>query len=344
MIVTRALATALFGAMLTLPSMCNVYRSDVGKLCDSEGLSGNSLKANRSALFTWMERTVASSEAVILVRDLEGKSTHGISVELKDEARKVGLAVCPLADQAELLAKEEDYHSDIVNLCAGSAPKGDGSIARLEILTADDTERMRELVDWTQTNAKSGDTATIVAKLGATPPRQRGALLRAEGAKVGVVSCVMAATLETPPPPVAPPIDTHQVNPTFVVTKADGAGRNPLLIAQTITGSGQAPINACYATALAATPTLAGKVGIKFALDASGHISSPVNDGSTVKGSLLACILTAVGSVTLATPPETKKGAAKGGVTLQLTPVTNDPGFTATIDPTWLLNATPKHK
>src|SRR5208282_1926677 len=99
---TRALSIALLGGMLTLPSMCNVYRSDVTKLCDAEQLSRDSLKANRSGVFTWMEHSVGSSEAIILVRELEGKDMRGIAVALHEEARKVGLTACALADQAEM--------------------------------------------------------------------------------------------------------------------------------------------------------------------------------------------------------------------------------------------------
>ena len=98
----RALVMAFFGGMLPFLSMCNVYKSDVGKLCDAEQLSQGSLKANRSQLFSWMERNVASSQAIILVRDLEGKDTHGIAVELRDEARSAGLPACSLADQADI--------------------------------------------------------------------------------------------------------------------------------------------------------------------------------------------------------------------------------------------------
>jgi hypothetical protein len=348
----RPLAMAPLCAIVALLGACNVHKSDVTKLCDAERLSGTTLKATRSQLFTWMERNVASSEAVILVRELEAKDAHGIASELHDEARKTGVAPCTFADQAELQAKDEDFHADVINLCAGSAPKPDGSIARLEILLVDDAERMRVMSDWTQTNAKSADTAAIVAKLAAAPANQRGAVLRAESAKVGVTSCLMASTLETPPPaPV--PVDLHQVNPSFLVSKVDCPPKNQMLIAQAMVARDvAAAINACYATALGSTPKLAGHVAVKLQIDATGHVASAVPDvspvkgeGAPLKGPLVPCISTAMLATTLSGPlPEGGKKGAKAEVTLELTPSLSGPGYTAAIDPAWLVKASPKHK
>jgi hypothetical protein len=324
--------------------MCNVYRSDIGKLCDAEQLSQGSLKGNKGALTTWMERNVASSEGVIFVRTLESKDTRGIGVQLRDEARKVGLPSCTLADQAEMQAKDEDYRTDIVNLCAGSAPRADGSVARLDVLGADDAERMRELAAWSATNAKSLDTAGIVAKLGATGPRQRGNYLRAEAAKVNVTSCLMASTLDALPPPPPPPVS--QVNPNFTVLKVDGPAKNQLPIAYAVVGrDAAAAINACYAIALSTTPTLAGKASFKVVIDGSGHVVKASDDGSSVTGPVVGCIATALGTVSLALPPPDggKKGT-KASITLQLTPSSAGPGYGATTDQAWLTKVTPRHR
>ncbi len=151
-----------------------------------------------------MERNVATSQAVILVRELEGKDSHGIAVELRDEARATKLTACALADQADMLAKDDDYRADIANLCAGSAARTDGSQARLDVVLADDAERMREITLWTTTNAKSSDTVAFVAKMAGSPPRQRGTILRTEAAGLGLTDCLMATTLASPPPSLTP--------------------------------------------------------------------------------------------------------------------------------------------
>ncbi len=324
---------------LALLSACNVKKADIGKLCDAELLSKSSLKTSRSQLFSWMESNVASSEAVILVRELEAKDAHGISARLKDEARQVGLPSCTFADQAELEAKDDDSRTDLANLCAGSAAKSDGSIARLEILGADDAERMREMLDWTSANAKSSDTTALVQKIAALPPKQRGALLRAEAAKVGTPSCLLASTLDAPPPAAAPPPASAEqgVSPGFVVTKVDGLPKNQVVIAKALVDAGGA-INACYGAALATTPTLSGKVIVKLTLDATGKVTNASAEGSNLKGAILPCIGAAVSGVSLpGPPPDVGKKGTKAAATLQLSPGAS--GMSATIDPGWLAKA-----
>ncbi len=358
MLATRALSTALLGGMLTLPSMCNVYKSDVGKLCDSQQLSQTSLKSDRAKLFTWMEGNVASSEAIVLVRELEGKDLHGIATLLRDESRKAGLTACALADQSELQAKDDDVHTDMVNLCAGSAPAKDGSVARLDILTADDAERMREMQEWTATNALSPDTVAVVAKIAAAPRGQRGTILRAKANDAGVPSCLMAGTLDALPPAPAP-VDLHQVNPNFTIMKVDGPPKNQFPLAHAIMGRETASaINSCYAIELAKNPKLTGKVALKLTVDPLGHVTKVVDDGTTLKGPLVPCMSAPLLQVILVQglPDTTVPGprrsakpssigeATKSTVTFQLNPTTTGEGWTASIDPTWLKSVTPKKK
>jgi hypothetical protein len=343
---SRALVTMFFGGMLTLPSMCNVYKTDVGKLCDAEQLSQSSLKGNKSQLFTWMERNAASAEAVILVRNLESKDTRGFGLLLRDEARKQGFTACALADQADMQAKDEAYKTDMQNLCNGSAPRSDGSVARLDILSADDAERMREMVAWSSSNGSSPDMATFVSKLAGAPPRQRGALLRAEATNVGVTSCLRASTLETPPPAPPGPVDTHVVFPNFTLMKVDGPSKNQSLIALKLTEpAAGAAINACYALALENKASLTGKVAVRITLDSSGTITRASDDGSTVKGSLLPCVEAAVHGISLGTAlPEGGRKGAHATVTMLFTPSTVGPGYSATVDPTWLSKAQPRRR
>lgn len=343
---TRALATAFLGGMLTLPSMCNVYKSDITKLCDAELLSQVTLKTNRTQLFTWMERNVASSEAVIFVGQIEAKDAHGISAALHEEARKASLPSCTFADQAELQAKEEDFRTDLTNLCAGSAAKSDGSIARLDVAAADDAERMREILEWVGTNAKSADTLPLVQKIGALPPRQRGTALRAEAGKVAATSCPMSLTLDAPPPPPPPPVEPRKADPSFVLLKVDGSAKNQLTVAQGLIGKDAAQaINNCYAQGLTTTATLAGKVTLKLQIDPTGRITSAANDASALKGPVVACIGGALSGMALGAPlPDGGKKGAKASVTLDLEPAAGGSGFSAAIDPGFLSKLAAKHK
>jgi len=334
MMASRALFTAALGGMLSLPSMCNVYHSDVGKLCDSEQLSQSSLKADRPQLHSWMERHVTSSPAVVLVRELEGKSLRGLSDELRDEARKAGLTSCALADQAEMLAKDEDVHADMVNLCAGSATTSDGSMARLDVVSYDDAERMREISAWAQANAKSPDTTAVVTKLAAAAPRQRGTVLRAEAGRVGVTACALASTLDTLPPAPAPVL-ARQAYASFMLMKVDGAAKNQLPVVNAVTGRDTAAaLNGCYELALAGKPTLAGKVALRFSIDPGGQIIKAEDDGSSVPATLVQCMTTALHGLSLGVPlPDGGKDGARVSVTLQLIPVRTPTDMGAGVDP-----------
>ena len=353
MLAMRALSTAFFGGMLTLPSMCNVYRADVSKLCDAEQLSQSSLKANRPQVFSWMERNVASSEAVILVRDLEGKDARGIALSLRDEARKAGLTACALADQADMQAKDDAYHTDLVNLCSGNAPTGGGAVARLDILAVDDAERMREMTTWTATNAKSPDTVALVAKIAAASRAQRGPLLRSEAGKVGVEQCLMAGTLDAPQPSTNP-VDLHQLNPNFIVLKVDGTPKNQLALARALVARDVATtINTCYAQTLAKTPAFGGRTTFRLTLDPLSRIVKATQDGTTFKGPIVPCLTTAFVGVALAEPtldgakksnPNNIADATKSSVTFQFMSTTTGEGWSATIDQAWFAKIVPKKR
>ena len=341
---SRALLSAFFGGMLTLPSMCNVYKSDVGKLCDAEQLSQGSYRANKLELFNWMERNVGSSEGIILVRNLEAKDAHGISNALRDEARKVELPSCTLADQAETQAKDDDFHTDLANLCAGSALRDDNSTARLDIAGAEDAERMREITLWTNTNFKSQEARAIIAKMASLAPQQRPAYIKAEAAKVGVAPCGLVAVLAAAPPaPV--PVMSSQARPNFALTRIDAPVKAQEVIVRNLT-TGVLPgqINNCYAVALASTPTLAGKLVMNVTFDKEGHAAVVTDDGSTMPGTVISCVTSvlqqlSMGSSAPAAPPSraghskpTAGGPTvpiKAGLTLDCTPSTVGPGYGA---------------
>jgi hypothetical protein len=350
MMATCARLSLMMGGLalggLLLASGCNPYRSDIGKLCDAEQLSQSSLKGNRAQIFAWMERHVTSSAGIILVKDLEGNDTRGIGLRLRDEARRAGVPSCALAEQAEMLAKDQDYQTDVTNLCAGSAAKADGSLARLDIVEADDAERMREIIEWSASNAKSHDTRAFIAKLAAAPPRQRGTLLRAEANRVSVASCLMAGTLDTMPRPPAPIVPVP--NPTYTVLSVDAPKSTELAVATAFIGADVAGvINGCYSVALSSAPRLAGKAIIEVQYDPTDRLASKLSDGrGPVRGPMIDCIANGlVGRLAGAGHPEhAKKFEVHATVTLLFTPVVNAAGYTATIDPSMLGGSRPKHR
>jgi hypothetical protein len=350
MMATRArlslLTRGLTLGALVLANGCHPYRSDIGKLCDSEQLSQSSLKGNRAQIFTWMERNVASSAGVLLVKDLEGKDTRGIGLRLRDEARTTGVPACALADQAEMLAKDEDYLTDVTNLCTGTAAKADGSLARLDLVEADDAERMREIIEWSSSNAKSHDTPAFIAKLAAAPPRQRGTLLRAEAGRLSVAGCLMAGTLDTMPRPPAPIVPVP--NPTFTVVAVDAPAKSVMPIATAFIGRDVAgAINGCYSVALSSAPQLGGKAILEIQYDPMDRFATKVTDGGgAVHGAVIDCIAAAMLGRLPGTghPEKGKKAGSVATVTLLMTPVMGAPGYTATIDPAMMGLSHSKHR
>jgi hypothetical protein len=324
---------------------CHPYNSDVARLCDSEQASATSLKGNRAQLFNWMGRHVASTPGITLVKELEGKGLHGIADGLREAARGAGLPSCALAEQAEMLAKDEDYQNDLTNLCTGNAAKDDGSVARLDIVEADDAERMREIVEWTRANAKSRETAPFVAKLAAAAPKQRGTMLRAESGRVGIAGCLMGSTLDSQPPP--PLVALPTIAPNFAVIKVTGPSANQTALAEAITTrDSAAAINSCYAIALVSTPTLSGKVTTDLSFEATGHhVTKATDDSSQLKGTILTCVQAAYVAMVIheGLPEHPKKGSLKAGVTL-LFSSSPAPGFNASIDPAVVGKSAKKHK
>ncbi len=130
-----------------------------------------------------------------------------------------------------------------------------------------------------------------------------------------------------------------------MVLKVDASSKNQMPVAHVITTRAAAGINACYAAALATTPTVAGKVVMQLAFSATGTITSASDTSSTLKGTLLTCISTALLTTPTNSPlPDSGKQGAKATVTLQLAPATTGPGYGATIDPAWIAKTAPRHK
>ncbi len=80
---------------------------------------------------------------------------------------------------------------------------------------------------------------------------------------------------------------------------APAAGvRMPPEIVQSVVRAGAAPLAACYQTALAAQPGLAGEIALRFTVDASGAPQGTTVARTTLPaGAFQACVLTAFGAL-----------------------------------------------
>jgi hypothetical protein len=323
--VMRALTAGavMLAALPSLPS-CNIYHADVERICDAEHRSGISLKADPPGLQSWLQRSVASPEAVVLLNQLQAESLRDRAIHIRGEARNQSIAACPLADSFDALAKDDDYKTAVVSLCTGEAVSDQGGVARLDVTYADDTERMREITDWTITNLRSQQAQSVVARMSQAPVKERGAILRAEAGKFGLTSCALAATLDTPPPPSA---TAKLVSlPSYVVASIETQYHLEKPIAESITGSATAAmINGCYGPALAKTPALEGNVVLHLSLDARGKVAKSESANSTLPNpGVVRCIQNGMmGVVLVPADPKNEKPmpSFKLTVTLSLAPL-----------------------
>jgi hypothetical protein len=305
----------LLAALGTMAPTCSFlsYKSDVEKVCDAEHASGISAAGNGAALIAWLGKNVATPEGVVLINELATKGPRDRAVQLRNEARKLSMAACPLADTFEAQARDDDVKQDMINLCAQRAVLDTGTAALLDITSApDDAERLREIREWAASNARTPTLGPVVDKLGQAAPRDRGKVLRGEASKLAVSPCVLADALDRPPP--APIKLAPTILPTFAITKYEGSRKFATIVSDVVAGNGDI-INACYAVGLAKVPTLTGKATARVTLDSNGKVTGAKDDGSTLSDhKVVKCVIDAFANASYPKIPD--KGGEKFTVTL----------------------------
>jgi hypothetical protein len=317
-VVVVALANA------TLAPTCWSYKGDVERTCDAEHLSAT--KADGPALMEWLKRSVSTPEGVVLANELSTKSARDRSLQLRGEARKLGVVACPLADSYEVLAKDQDWKQDVANLCDQHVLLPGGGSAVLDITTLpDDAERLREIREWALAHLKTTDAQDIVPRVGQAAPKDRGKALRAEAARAQITTpCALADALERPLPIVAKIAIASPVLPTLTITGYDSDRLGKKYSGAAVEGVRNAggAINTCYASGLARDPKLAGKLSVRVALDGSGKVTSALADAPAFSDKkVVKCVLTdAFGGMSFAKPD---KGGVKFTIALALAPTTS---------------------
>jgi hypothetical protein len=284
----RAL-TALFASMAfgnAIPNCLNVYHLDVERICDAEHRSGLTVKGDAAGVQAWLQKSIASPEGVVLLNQLQAEGPRDRAVQLRTEARNQSLATCPLADSFEGLAKDDDYKSAIASLCAGESVSAQG-VARLDVASASDADRMSEIAAWTAQNSKSPEAQSFVARVAAANVKDRGNMFRAEAGKVGISACPLGSVLDQPPPAsTAVPVVSL---PYFTLSSVDPSKVQRFVYDGFTTGPIPQIINGCYGPALAKTPALAGSVSLHLTVDGKGKLAkvedaaSPLGNANVVR-------------------------------------------------------------
>jgi hypothetical protein len=321
-------AAVMLAAGPTLPTCFNVYHADVERICDAEHRSGITLKADPGGVEAWLRRSVASPEGVVLLNQLQSESLRDRVIHLRGEARNQSIAACPFADSLDVVANDAAYKAAIVSLCTGEATNDQGDVARLDVTSADDAERMREITDWTALNLKSPQAQNVVARMAQAAVKDRSGILKAEASKVGLTSCALATTLDQPPPPSANPKFVSL--PSFVVASFDTPIKLQRPMTDVITGGPTSQmINDCYGPALAKTPALEGNVALHLTIDGKGKVSKAENGASTLPNAgVIHCIQNGITGVTLVTTepkPDKPFPGVKCTLNLALAPLRGSP-------------------
>jgi hypothetical protein len=321
----RALSAvaSLLAAGSSIPTCLNVYHSDIERICDAEHRSGLTVKADAAGLQAWLQHSIASPEGVVLLNQLQAESPRDRAVQLRTEARTQSLATCPLADSFEALAKDDEYKTAIANLCAGEAVSSQGNVARLDVVSASDADRMSEIAAWTAENSKSPEAQSFVSRLAGSSVKDRGGILRGEAAKLGMTTCPLASVLDQPPPAsTSVPVVSL---PYFTVASVDPPRLRSFISEGFTNGPVSQIVNYCYGPALAKQPGLAGSVVLRVVVDGGKGKLSKVEDVASPLGNagVVKCLvsgLTGASVLTVTNKENVASGPLKCTVSLALSP------------------------
>jgi hypothetical protein len=168
------------------------YPADVETICAAEFRSGFTLRRDMPALGEWVRAHLATPEGNELCAALSDAPFVDRAARLRSEARTLGLAACPLARSYAELAAEGDARADLQRLCSYVTFPG--------IEQLDDGARLERVESWIERDAASAGTKALAEPLRrADTPLDRARLLRAYANELGVLSCDLAKTLESPP-------------------------------------------------------------------------------------------------------------------------------------------------
>jgi hypothetical protein len=233
-----------------------------------------------------------------------------------------------LADAYDALAKDDDFRTAIVSLCAGEATTEDGNVARLDVAAASDADRMSDITAWTSTHLRGKEAQGFVARMAAASVKERSGLLLAEAAKFKIAPCPLATVLGQPPPPTV----AREVValPSFNVTSVEPASAQHSVAEAFSNGAAPQVVNACYGPALVKTPQLGGTIALRLTLDARGRLTKVEEGGSSFgNATVIKCIVNGLSGTTLLAASElgarTPAASFKWSMSLSLTPIRGIP-------------------
>jgi hypothetical protein len=170
-------------------------RADVETICHAEARSGLSIARDMPALDRWLRGHLTTPAGNELLSRLGDVSMDRRAARLLEAASALGVGACPMAQSYDSLVTEGRYRGDLQRLCS--------YVTFPDLVGADDAARLAALEHWIQDAATDPRTRALDGPLrSAATPAERARVLRTASRAMGVLTCDVARTLETPPPPV----------------------------------------------------------------------------------------------------------------------------------------------
>jgi hypothetical protein len=238
------------------PAAAGSYREDVQRVCFAEKNSGVDATKDTHKVEQYAKEHLDTPEGAKWFTELTAKGVADRASGLSDEAKRLGIADCPLVRAYVSVRANGEYQSDIYRLCSDL----------VSIEQYDDAGRLQQIVDWIHLKAKSPRTQELAEKLTAAPPPQRAEIVRQTSSDAAVYICELASLLSRP--------QSHprQSNPIVAIgdPQINGSMKEGELVAALI--AAEDDLHKCYDSGLAHDPNLSGRLMLNFVILPAGNV------------------------------------------------------------------------
>ena len=169
------------------------YRADIETICHAEARSGLVMNKDMQALTAWVRAHLTTPEGNELLSSLGDAPMSARAARLGDAAASAAVGPCPMTAAYEFLVRDGDYRADLQRLCS--------YVTFPDLAADDDAARLAALEDWIEGQARNPRTKALAGPLrGAGTAAERARVLRQASGEIGIFTCDVAKTVETPPP------------------------------------------------------------------------------------------------------------------------------------------------
>jgi hypothetical protein len=269
----------LVGGVVAWKLVGTSYKRDVGTICNGEQSSGFTMDKESSKVSAWIRDHLGTPQGNELYSALSDARGADRPKKLQDEADKVGITPCPMVQSYQQLAAQAEYRGDLQKLCS--------TLTFPKLLASDDPTRLGLIEDWIDKNAKSPRTKELAEPLRqAQPGTERAHVLREAAAKLDVLACENAKSIENPPPPMPTGAPVVRLYSDAQII----GGLHEEDVKKALADATPA-LTDCYTKGIERHPDLAGRLTVKVEVDPNGNVtkdapgedsSASVNDRDTV--------------------------------------------------------------